>query len=730
MLESVAGETRIAIVEARRLALTGRERDAFLCLEGKLADSSLCLIDRAAILLTKAELLYLAGGYKASHEVFVKELDLLIPDPDFPHSVALVIGFNRCDVAMSLLDSNEISRFYDLLDEQRIAKIEHWDHSAMLGAARNAAKGHSYESLPAIWRELLRTYRQGRWVAFRQASRNMAEECIRIGKPEEAAFHAAIACDAEFAKQIAVALLNSQNKDMVVATVNKLLATANLQRHFAVACELLQTLSDAVPDSLVDGVIDWALLRCANSEEPEDHAATEMTAWKTVKSLAKRASENTAEKIVTVALGHRAWTAKAEKPNQIILVRKDVIEAVDQSVAAMPLESFDKLADAVIPLATERHNSFDFDNIVDLLSHIAYRGSDKVKTKIRSALYPPGQSVTPLLVQMAPNFGKEITNKDNQLEKMAITIAKNIQRVVQRVAKDDEPEPVYGSIMTFNSTKEDQKLIVHLISTVDVHAVARNRKLFPSESLRVVITALLEAIHNQDNLLVNRLAFIDCLRQFADCLDEDLTGEIFNILSPIAIGNINISTDIASSMNQSSPLSRVTINTTTPEQVTAHALFVLACIERCHPGLYGQRLQRIVEEALSSDTPKIRECAFAAVREIPTFVESTWVPLLLGMRDPDPQAASLAFDAIAAKENFRLTRAQWRMVIYSLKIAQRSPSIEVRKAAATAAVSLEPQTQIKTIQQELTAIRDLFSNDIAHSVRLAANKKVRLVETT
>jgi hypothetical protein len=97
------------------------------------------------------------------------------------------------------------------------------------------------------------------------------------------------------------------------------------------------------------------------------------------------------------------------------------------------------------------------------------------------------------------------------------------------------------------------------------------------------------------------------------------------------------------------------------------------------------------------------------------------MPLLLGTRDPDPKAASLAFDAIAAKKGARLTRAQWRMVVYSLKITQLSNSIELRKAAARAAFILEPQAATKKTRKELATIRALFANDVAHSVRTAAS---------
>jgi hypothetical protein len=333
------------------------------------------------------------------------------------------------------------------------------------------------------------------------------------------------------------------------------------------------------------------------------------------------------------------------------------------------------------------------------------------------------------LIQAAPNFGQEILNQDDQLDRYASKVAENIKRVVQRVAEGEEPEPVSGSIATWNSTEENRQLIVHLVSTEDIRAIARHRNQFSAESLKVVMESLLTAISNPDNLLDNKLVFIDCLKEFADCFDKAIATDVFDVLAPIVSGNIELSVEIPCGAGQSHPLSRVNIIGATVEQVTARALFVLACIEHCRPGMYGKRLETIVEEALSSDSSVIRQSAFAAVREIPSLSESTWMPLLLGTRDPDPKAASLAFDAIATKRNAHLTRAQWKMVVYSLKMAQISRSIELRRGAARAVGSLEPQAPLsRSLRRELSAIREAFSNDIAHTVRVAANGGVEPVK--
>ena len=445
--------------------------------------------------------------------------------------------------------------------------------------------------------------------------------------------------------------------------------------------------------------------------------------WKAVESLAARASADAAKRIVSVALNHQAWNATADTANHFIPVREEIIDAVNQAVSALPAESLQELTNATIPLATERRNFKDFNSVINLLSHLAHRASDDVKGEIASSLYPPGQRIPPALMQAAPFFGKEIQNSDGQLELYAAHLVKSIGQVVQRVPKGEEPQPVDGTIMTWCSEKETDRLVVHCISTESVWALARHRNQVPVESRRAVIEALLKAIGDPNNLLDNKIGFIACLRGFADCLDATLASAIFHVLAPIAGGEIEISPDIAGSMSHSQPLSRFRVKNATAEQLSAQALFVLACIEHSCPGRYAARLQAIVRKALSDNSPVIRKCAFAAVREIPVIAESTWMPLLLGTRDPDSEAAALAFDAISAKQDAHLTRSQWKMAAYSLKIAQLTASIELRRAAARAAACLEPQAPSSMLRSELSVIREVFANDIAHSVRVAASRE-------
>ena len=96
------------------------------------------------------------------------------------------------------------------------------------------------------------------------------------------------------------------------------------------------------------------------------------------------------------------------------------------------------------------------------------------------------------------------------------------------------------------------------------------------------------------------------------------------------------------------------------------------------------------------------------------------MPLIMGTRDPDPKAASLAFDAIAHKQGVRLTRSQWGMVLYALRTAHSCSSVALRRAAAKAIVTLTKNSPNKKSLSAIEEIRGLFAQDIAFSVRSAA----------
>ncbi len=718
MLDLISNQSRILVAKARRIAQSGDLSSAVEKIETELAAASLPPLDVAALLLTEAELFHLNGEFSRSYSIFEDRITPILSS--LPHAVGLTIELNRVELASSLFHSPGISRFYGLVDEMRIAGLEHWDASSLLHAYRQRNSGKSYDSLPAIWRELNRTYQQGRWNAFRDVSRYMAEECLRIGDFGDAAFHVVVSENEDVAKELIASISLTRTDQQVRSVLEKLFDTANLASHFRLACIVVQGCAEFIPDEYIDRLITWILPRCCGQSPHQDFGAVERSAWKTLSKIASRCSPETAEFVVEMGLKHPSWSIIPQQANQMIRGREEVVDAIFAAVSTIPPESLGGLVEAAIPLAVERRSSVDFNNVVDLFAHIFSRASESVRTAIKAALYPSGQSLSPVLIQLAPHFGVTIGNQNDQLEKYAQTVTENLYNVVQRVKVVDDAVPVNGTVMTWTSQKEHETLLVHSVNCSDVYAITRNRKQFSGSAIAALVAALVDGVKDIENLLQNKIVFIDCILGFADVLSEKTATYVFDGLAPIAEGTIESSTRLPCDEHQNHPLSRMRMNSTTPSQVTGHALFALARIERHLQGTFGKKLQPIVEVALVSESPEIRKNAFAAVREMSSISESTWMPLIMGTRDPDPIAASLAFDAIAHKKGARLTRSQWGMVLYALRTAHSCSSIALRRAAANAIVTLAKNSPNKKCLAEINGIRALFAQDMAFSVRLAA----------
>ena len=718
MLERVHNETRLIISSGFQLAFRGEVESALSSFDTFLLRDNTCNIDIAAVSLAKAELLFLDGKFLAALEEFENRLDGLVEK--LPDDLRIPVVSNRSDVVFRRLDFGGIGGHYLLADQKRIAGIEYSNDSEVLYAYRQSIAGKSYNSLPVFWKELKRTYQQKQWREFRKACEYMSDQCIRIGELPEAAYHAAISCSSDAANVLVTTLLNSRDHSTVKDIVLTLVAKANLQAHFAIACEILKKISDLVPDENVDLIATWVLKRCKITKS-EDHDSMARTAWTTIAAFGSRISEPVAIKILSVALAHPAWKLSTENPNQIPRIRQEILETVGALLPVIPPASFSDLASQTLPLAKERRSFSDFTTVVNLLAHIVHLSKDEeLRASIRQELYPKGERMPPVLMQVASHFGVEIQNTSGQLDKYVDSIVEMLEKVVQRVPKGEQPESVGGTVMTHCSEGEAEDLHVHNINTGTIHSVIRNKEKFSHDLRARVVRALLKGISDDDNSPENKISFIECIRGFAECMTADLANDVFDAFEPIIKQEVD-SSKFSSAVHH--PLSSFRFSGTTFEQFVGHALFVLAVIERKTEGVFGKRLSDVVEISLSSEWPVVRESAFAAVREIPTISDSLWMPLLLGTRDTDPKAALLAFDAISNKEDRKLKRPHWPILIYSLKLAQRHNSIQLRSAAAKAVRILLNENTSRKNKTELETLIGQFSNDIAFSVRQAARNE-------
>ncbi len=104
-----------------------------------------------------------------------------------------------------------------------------------------------------------------------------------------------------------------------------------------------------------------------------------------------------------------------------------------------------------------------------------------------------------------------------------------------------------------------------------------------------------------------------------------------------------------------------------------------------------------------------------AARRVSDVPEGVILGILAGLRDPDPNAAAVAFAALANQTTWKLTRNHWRVFLMATRLVQRTGEPTLRRNAAHALVawSSECLPQFKNDQCELLAE---FSNDICWSV--------------
>src|SRR6185437_99483 len=152
------------------------------------------------LLSLKAELLYLDCREDESLEVLEgaiePKLTILKQEERF------VTSQNKRSVARSVLKFDD--RQSDVANDQfELVGTKLWDAPAMVQAYESSFAGRHYEALPAIWRELVNSYRQGTWLLYRQASKRLTRQFLQIGLAHAADIHAINSQSTEFIEAIA-----------------------------------------------------------------------------------------------------------------------------------------------------------------------------------------------------------------------------------------------------------------------------------------------------------------------------------------------------------------------------------------------------------------------------------------------------------------------------------------------------------------------------------------------
>lgn len=662
-----------------------------------------------------AELLHLDD----QDEECVKLFDsIIMPGLEgLPKDVAIIAGYNRQEGMMALW--RPIEDFHSLVAQARVIGLELSDADTLLSAESYAARGDHFKALPGYWQEVVRTFRQGCWKASRWATTRLARECLQVGFPHEAAWYAVMSLDENLAGQAAQALLDRRDVGAIRQTLERLMANANLSRHFSIACAVIAGVTDGIPDDMVDQIAAWLLPRCAATRSPRLAKGVLYMAWEAMHSLGFRLSIAQARNAVQTAVHHPRWTTSVSGPDSVVLEREKMVEALTHLVHALNPEDIAPLAEHVAPLATDRPLNHDYPDVINLLCHIAKRADDAVKRQLGDRLFVPGQPIPFILGQVASQFGKTFLPPE-RLEQAAERVRSMVRLQVQRLTPGQEPQKCPGAIGTFTSPQGTGGVVVSMASFVELEAIGRHRRGLQEGTLRSLIRAVLAMIRDHENFLVNRTGLIRALATFGDCLNAEILDEVIATLAPLARGEIEEPTIIPPAAAAEDPLNPIKIRHGRPTEVRGAALVTLAKVAGETNGVSLALLDSLLDEALSDLDPETRQAAFAAARALPRLSEDAMMAVLQGLRDADPTAAAMAFDVLATKLDLRLTRPQWRLFLYAGKMASQSSASLLRAAAAKALAKLLSSTPSEGLRDKAVELQNTFKSDCSATVRRVA----------
>jgi hypothetical protein len=605
--------------------------------------------------------------------------------------------------------------FYNVVDQKRLLNFEWLDYRDLFSAKQDAERGKHFQTLPVLWRQHRRAYLHGCWLAQRWTNHLLAKECVHLKEWGDAVHHAMMAQDDTLVTEIAEGILSARQAELVGPVVNRMLTTGNLRVHFVVACKLLRVLEDAIPDVCIRMVGEWLLKRAKETRSALIGVNQVSAAWETITAVSPRFPCDLARSAIAIAVAHPIWTTKLDDPNRVIPERREIVRAlVPLSWAVMP-EDIPPLATATLPLMTDRPQTTDYDEVVNLLCHLAERGGAAVRDSLAASLYPSGQPVSAALIQVADVFGKGEIFDPVRLQKLADQVAQAIRCQVQWLEPGQLAEPVAEQIMEYTKPKPDRTLKVYIVGLAGLHALARHRMKLDEPTLRKLLDAILDLARNKDNFCANREALLHALIEFADVVPPEARTAVQAALEPLARGPVQESSEYPTAAEADNPLNPFKHHSGRPEDVQAIALVALAALAS-RDAAATKRVGDMLEDALCDHRPGIRRAGYAAAQKLRDVSEGVILGILAGLRDPDPNAAVTAFMALARQPGWKVNRNHWRVFLMAARLAQRigGPKLRRHAAAALVAWSSKCPPQITREQEELLGE---FSDDICWSVR-------------
>jgi hypothetical protein len=298
---------------------------------------------------------------------------------------------------------------------------------------------------------------------------------------------------------------------------------------------------------------------------------------------------------------------------------------------------------------------------------------------------------------------------------MAEYFTQDVRLQVQHLAPDQEPVKPDVSLAMLTKTSVDKKTAVSVYGDMGLKAVIAYRDLLPTDSLESLLTAVLETLRESDNILPNKVLMINAISGLSDSLTNEQAEKVFSALEPIAQGEIAVFDVSPTFGDPNHPLNPFKMSLGEPATLQGGALYALASIESAIPGVYGERLLKLVEQGMTNPNAEVRELAFVAARQMPVLSESAVMRTLLATRDDVSDVVEQAL--LVLNTHFRDTAEFWDSIAYALNMAVQSPETNVRIAAAFTIRNLAPKSASEAVTNQLMHLEQLLAADSSFAVR-------------
>lgn len=708
MITNLKMSTRESIVKGRLMGMQQGVEEASEFLEAALTSVMDDIPDRISIYILMSELYYLDYRCTDAQNIFDKDIRPLLSE--LPPELAVLIADNGTLISLALLSGKD--DFYHLVDLRRFLGIDVFDNKKTARIIEAVRKGKHNEALALCWQQLLSSYESQCWRSFYKSALDMARECLHLGLLSEASYNCMLSCDVELTQQIADSLLKEQDHHFVKQSLDYMLPYSQLNRHAEVVSNLISSIHDIIPDERVENVIDWLKKRADYMPTSGVEISFFKSIWNTIIQLSGRLTKTQASNIIDIALAHPFFNT----PNAN---RQYIIDCINACISRVGTFKLPKIAESLLPLAGDNKSDFDFRNSINLLIKLAHLGDSKLQEQIKSYLYSSKGVTNSLLIEAAPSLGASI-HSTKELDELVQRSAKHIMCQVEHLPYDHKPASIGGIGTIINEmSKEDGKIVVHISGAQqNINALIPNAALISESPLKELISSILDMIATPYNIINNRIELVQSFRRLLDYATKEIIEKSFDIIYPLARGEIEESKVGLKYDEVINPLNPHKMNFGNPVNLQGICLLTITEMGAKFPGYINDLHDELLLQTLSDSNSDLRAWGCIASQNAACLTYQELLSVILCTTDEDSNVSRRAFSVFHHKKHINFKSDLWILVATCIERGSLSPYVDVRQCVARTVTNILSVSEVPTeIIARLQQIQSFLSSDVSYSVR-------------